>query len=157
MGGRRAPGAAQRAGLADEEARVVLVGVADRAVDLEGDPRGEVGGLRRRRLRGGDIAREVGGAVCQGRAEQQGAGVLQRDVGVREVVLHRLELADRAAELPARLRVLDGDPQQAVPDPGQLGGACQRTHVVRGGDIRAGHVEQGVAGSHGEQAAGRVQ
>lgn len=58
VGRRGAPGVAEGAGFADEEGGVVFVGVADGAVDLEGDPGGEVRGFRGRGLGGGHVARE---------------------------------------------------------------------------------------------------
>ena len=91
----RAPGVAQGAGLAEPQRQVVLVRVADRAVQLEGGPRRRVRRLARRDLRGGDLGP---GAMRQRAAPYSSGRANSSPISMSASwCLHRLEGADRRA------------------------------------------------------------
>ena len=97
--GRIAVGAGEGPGALEVAVQVVLDGVADGAVALQRLAAAEAGGVGRHGLGHRDVARlHRGGGAAHRRA---GEGELLERVG--EVVLHRLERADRHAELLALL------------------------------------------------------
>ena len=55
-------------------------------------------------------------------ASDRGVARLERDVGLRQAVPHRLELGDRTAELLAGERVVAGETEHGAPDGDELGG-----------------------------------
>src|SRR5580704_10042267 len=103
------PTACQRPGALQVEVKVVLGGVADRTVALERGSAGQMGGGVGFGLRHRDIDGRLGitgrdrrcGPVHQRTCEFEG------DARVGEVVLDRLEGADRDPELPAVADVVD--------------------------------------------------
>src|SRR4051812_14071525 len=109
---RGTPGGGQRAYLRQPECEVVLRGVTDRAVHLQGGAAGEVGGVRARHLRRRDVATSRGGAERHRGAEQQWAREVEGDGYVGEQMLHRLERADRLTELMPLLGIRAGPLEQ---------------------------------------------
>ena len=125
VGGGVAPGPRERPGPLQEEVEVALPRVADGAVDLQGHPGGQVGGVGRHRLGHGRVVgeRRLRRGERPGGAVGGGPGELERDPGVGQVVLDGLEAADRLAELVALLGVGGGHGDHAV---GQADRAARR-------------------------------
>ena len=116
-----------------QQAQVVLVGVADRPVDLQADASREVCRLRALDLRRRDRAwRRV-----HRRAEDQRPGEVERDAHVGQLVLDGLVGADLAAELLALLGVGDRVGQHSLAGAEELGCGCE------GGEVE-GFVESGL-------------
>ena len=78
----------------------------------------------------------TGSRVDRGAVHER-AGELEREPGVREMVLHRLERTDGHAELLALLHVVDGQFQHAVGEPALLRGGAEHAAVERGGESPA--------------------
>jgi len=104
--------------------QLVFLGEADRAMRLMREPGGDARSLSRARLGGADQQRvkpmrqRVRGHVGGG---DRGGGLAGQD---SKVLLDRLELADRSAELHPDLRVLHAERQGA----GQRAGNLHRAH-----------------------------
>ena len=143
---RGAPRPDQRAHPVDPEAEVELGGVADRAVHLEGHPRGEVRRVAGRHLR----ARHVARLQRQRRSVHQRTREVERDPYVGQLVLDRLVGADGAAVLLALLHVLHRVGQQPLATTEQLGGSRR----ARPGRSRRRRTSCGVV--HLEQSPGGV-
>ena len=123
--GRIAVGAGEGPRALEEAVQVVLDGVADGAVALQGLPAAEAGGVGRHGLGHRDVAGLHRGRGAADRGP--GEGELLERVG--EVVLHRLERADRHAELLALLGVVDGQVEHPLAEPDELGGGAEREPV----------------------------
>ena len=111
--------------------QVVLHGVGDGAVALQGVANDERGGVGCRRFGHGDVAtrgveivrHRVRGVVHNRLGELDG----QQRVG--EMVLDRLEAPDRHTELLALLHVLGGHREHAVGQPDELGRRAERASI----------------------------
>ena len=123
----RPPGRLQRTDAEQPQAQVVLLGVADRAVDLQADAGREVGCVGALDLRRRDRARRR----VHRRAEDQRPREVERDAYVGQLMLDRLVRPDLPAELLALLGVGDGVGQHPLAGAEQLGGRRQRREVER--------------------------
>ena len=152
MGGGRAPGADEGAHLEQPQAEVVLGGVADGSVHLQGGARRPVGGVGGRDLG----RRHLPGRPGDRGAVDEGAGEVEADPHVGERVLEGLVLPDGPAELPALLHVVDRGGEQCLAEAQQLGGAGERGRVPGRlpGDGR--HVREPFPDRDPEQPPGRV-
>ena len=117
------------------EVQVVLDRVADRAVALQRLAGDELGGIGGEALGHRDVARRRRQPVLHGirGAVDDRAGELEGEQRVGEVVLDRLEAADRHPELLALLHVVDGCLQQAIGEPDELRRRAERAVVERHG------------------------
>ena len=122
-----------------------LVGVAHRAVDLDRRLRRQHRGVGRGELGVADMDRRAGVAVIEriSRAPQYRPGELQRHRDAGEVMLDRLERADRLAELLTVLRIFGGECEHPLARADKLRRRHQR------GEIE--HYRVGLGALHREQ------
>ena len=117
-----------------ENADIVLVGIADGAMQLQRVAHDLVRDADGARLGAGDH-RRLHGLLVPGNANpmQQRTVELEIDEIVREAMLQRLETAERLAELPPRLHMLQRQGQRALAEAEQLDGAAERQEIAEPG------------------------
>ena len=130
---------------------------ADAAVDVDGGVREPVAGVGRPELRDGHLDRRPAAPRRAASRLPQGEALAEHvDVAVGQPLRDRLEGADRAAELLARLRVRRGQPQRALGDAELLGRSARPSAARRAVGRRAvGVARRASAGSAVEVEPGR--
>ena len=135
---RGAPRPDERADAQDPDAQVVLEGVADRAVHLQGGAGREVGSVGRRHLRGGHVPGARTAPALELAAQRPWTSGRAKSRATRTSarrVLDRLVLPDDPAELAALTDVRDGlasirstgaEQARRAGQGGQVEGACHR-------------------------------
>ncbi|CAB4324318.1 unannotated protein [freshwater metagenome] len=126
-----APRSGECPGALEPEVKIVLGGVADRAVALQRLAGHHLGSIRCEALRHRHTAIEIGLAVGQrvGRVPHHRAGERDLQFGIGEMVLDRLKAADRDTELLAGHDVLDGHGDHALGHADEFGGSGNSTTV----------------------------